>query len=208
MYLFNRSRVARPDDVPGAIAWAVDIAGKASSIGGMQVSAWISVLSVDAGTIVWTAAFETLSDWETAMTKLAADDGYNKAVASGSQLFRGGVSDGMLNLISGMTDEAADFAYVAVVRATAANGQIGAAMQQGVALAAAATKTGGLNTIFGAQVTGAYGGVEWLTGAPSIAALEASLQAINSDPSFLALVDSGGTVYQSDAAQSLFRRLS
>lgn len=53
-------------------------------------------------------------------------------------------ADGMLNLISGMTDEAADFAYVAVVQATAANGQIGAAMQQGVALAAAATKTGGI----------------------------------------------------------------
>jgi hypothetical protein len=34
------------------------------------------------------------------------------------------------------------------------------------------------------------------------------MQAINSDPSFLALVDSGGTVYQSDAEQSLFRRIA
>jgi len=140
--------------------------------------------------------------------KLAADADYGAAVAGGGELFTGSVADGLLNVISGMPSEPTDYAYVTAVHATAANGQIGAAMQQGVALAAAATATGGLNTVFGAEVTGQYGGVRWLTGAPSIAAMEESMHAINGDPSFLALVDAGGAVYQPNATQALFRRIS
>ena len=205
MYLFNRSRVARPDTLPSALAWAVDIAGRASSVAGIQVSTWMSMLSQEGGTIVWSAGFDTLSDWEAAFGKLAADADYGAAVAGGGELFTGSVADGLLNVISGMPSEPTDYAYVTAVHATAANGQIGAAMQQGVALAAAATATGGLNTVFGAEVTGQYGGVRWLTGAPSIAAMEESMHAINGDPSFLALVDAGGAVYQPNATQALFR---
>ena len=222
MYLFNRSRVARPDTLPSALAWAVDIAGRASSVAGIQVSTWMSMLSQEGGTIVWSAGFDTLSDWEAAFGKLAADADYGAAVAGGGELFTGSVADGLLNVISGMPSEPTDYAYVTAVHATAANGQIGAAMQQGVALAAAATATGGLNTVFGAEVpwlalwlrelgaevTGQYGGVRWLTGAPSIAAMEESMHAINGDPSFLALVDAGGAVYQPNATQALFRRIS
>ena len=208
MYLFNRSRVARPDTLPSALAWAVDIAGRASSVAGIQVSTWMSMLSQEGGTIVWSAGFDTLSDWEAAFGKLAVDADYGAAVAGGGELFTGSVADGLLNVISGMPSEPTDYAYVTAVHATAANGQIGAAMQQGVALAAAATATGGLNTVFGAEVTGQYGGVRWLTGAPSIAAMEESMHAINGDPSFLALVDAGGAVYQPNATQALFRRIS
>ena len=139
MYLFNRSRVARPDTLPSALAWAVDIAGRASSVAGIQVSTWMSMLSQEGGTIVWSAGFDTLPDWEAAFGKLAADADYGAAVAGGGELFTGSVADGLLNVISGMPSEPTDYAYVTAVHATAANGQIGAAMQQGVALAAAAT---------------------------------------------------------------------
>ncbi|MDP2289886.1 MAG: hypothetical protein Q8M22_01770 [Actinomycetota bacterium] len=207
MYLFNRGRVAHPDHFTDAVAWAVDIAGKASSVAGVQVEAWASVLSPDAGTIVWTAVFDTLTDCEAAMDKLGADSAYNAAVTSGAPLFTGTVTDGLLNLITGPTGTEPDYAYVASVQAVAANGQIAAAMQHGVAIAAAATATGGLTTMFGAEVTGPYGGVRWLTGAPSIAALEASMVAVNSDPAFVALVDGGGGVFQPGAQQLLFRRI-
>ena len=78
----------------------------------------------------------------------------------------------------------------------------------GVVRFAEAAREAGLPTVFGAEVTGQYGGVRWLTGAPSIAAMEESMHAINGDPSFLALVDAGGAVYQPNATQALFRRIS
>jgi len=208
MYLFNRTRSARPEKFTEAMTWAVQIAEKASSILGTKVSVWGTVLSPDISTLSWTCAFDTLADWADRSAGLAADQDYASSVTAAAPLFHGPVSDSMSGLISGMSGNPEANNFVAVVRATAASGHLAGAVQHGAALAAAATATGGLNTVFGSSVTGNYGGVIWLTGAPTMAELEASMNKTNADPAFVALVDSGAANFQPNATQSLHYRIS
>ncbi len=208
MYIFNRTRIARPERFSDAVVWSIDIAGKASSASGLPIEVWTSVMGVGAGTIAWTTSVESLAEFEVATDKLAGDAAYNEAGNSGHDLFTGGVDDGMLNVLSEVAADGPELTHVAVVSATAAVGQLAAAMQHGLAIASAANATSELTTWFGAEVTGAYGGVRWLTGAPSIAALEASMIAVNSDPAFVALVDAGGTNFVPGAIQTIYRRLA
>jgi hypothetical protein len=208
MYLFSRTRSAHPGQFPAALAFANEITAKASAITGLEIGAWTSVMSPSAGDIVWTAFFETLAEWEAASDKLAADADYNSAVEKADGLFAGPVIDQMASLLSPLPEGEPDATYVAAVTAVAANGQVGAAVQHGLAIAESATKIGGLTTVFAMATNGPYGGVSWFTGAPTIAALEAAFNAINGDPGFLQLVDSGGNLFQTGATQTTYRRVA
>jgi hypothetical protein len=208
MYLFSRTRAADPGRFTAALAFATEITATARAVTGLEISAWTSVMSPSAGDIVWTAFFETLAEWEVATDKLAADAVYNSAVEQADELFTGPVIDQMASLLSPLGEGEPEATYVAVVTAVAANGQIGAAVQHGLAIAEAATKLGGLNTVFAMATTGPYGGVSWFSGAPTIAALQAAEDAINADPAFVELVDSGGNLFQTGATQTIYRRLA
>jgi autotransporter adhesin len=208
MYLFSRTRTAHPGHFTAALTFATEITATASAVTGLEISAWTSVMSPSAGEIAWTAFFETLADWEVATDKLGADATYNSAVENADGLFMGPVIDQMASLLSPLPEGEPDATYVSVVTAVAANGHIGAAVQHGLAIATAATELGGVATSFALATTGAYGGVSWFTGAPTIAALEAAANAINADPAFLELVDSGGDLFQTGATQTMYRRIA
>ena len=207
MYLFTRTRTAHPGHFMTAMTFATEITATARAVSGVEIHAWISVMSPSAGDIVWTAWFDTLADWEVATDKLGADAAYNSAVEKSDGLFTGPVIDQMASLLSPLPEGEPDATYVTVVTAVAANGQIGAAVQFGLAMAETATKLGGLNTSFAMATTGPYGGVMWFTGAPTIAAMDAAANAFNSDPAFLQLVDSGGNLFQNGATQTTYRRI-
>lgn len=206
MYLFSRGRTAQSGRANEAMGLAVEVAAKASAVAGIEVSAWASVLSPSAGTIIWSAWFEHLTDWEAATGKLGADTSYIDMVAGMDGAFTGPVVDNLMMLVHG-EPPAENPTYVASVEAVSSHGHIVEAVAHGVALAEAATRIGGLTTMFAVGSTGPYGGVGWFTVAPDIASMEAGEQKVNSDPSFLALVDSGGTLYQPGAQQTMYRRL-
>jgi multisubunit Na+/H+ antiporter MnhG subunit len=207
MYLFNRTRVAHPAHASAALSFAAEIAVKASSVSGTEINAWSSVMSPNAGAIAWTAWFENLADWEVAAEKLGADPGYNHMVEMSDSYFTGPVIDGMASIVSPMPDVNERAEYVTIVSTVAANGHIAAAVDHGLKIATTASRIEGLTTLFAMDVTGPYGGVAWMTGAPNIAAMDKSLAAINSSAEFAKLVDSGGNLYQGQATQITYRRL-
>ena len=208
MYLFSRARSVHPGQFTAALAFAAEITATATAVSGVEINAWTAVMSPTAGDIVWTAWFDTLADWEVASDKLGADAAYISAVEKADGLFTGPVVDQMASVLSPLPEGGPDATYVSVVNVVAANGQLAAAMQHGLAIAESATKLSGLTTSFAMGTTGPYGGVAWFSGAPTIAALEAGANAVNSDPAFLQLVDSGGHLFQTGATQTTYRRVA
>ena len=189
-----------------AFTYVNEITAQAAAVSGVEINAWITVGSPNAATVGWSAWFETMSAWEAATDKLAADTLYNEAIEGGDSLFTGSVTDRLINVITPLSIDAPP-TYVGTVNAVAAAGHFGDAINHGLEIAAAATEISGLNTLFGIGSTGPYGGIGWLTGAPDIAAFEAGQNKINADPKFLELVDSGGKFYAPGAEQTLYRRL-
>lgn len=166
-------------------------------------------MSPELGTVVWAVVVESLEELETAEDKLMMSDSFVQLVESGSKLFMGPMRDGLAQVVSGNFDPKAQLpAYVAVVRATAANGRLGDAMAAGVEIAEAATRIAGTPTSFLVDVTGDYGGCRWNSAFADIGSVQRSEAALMADEGWLALIDRVGTCYQQGATQSMYRRIS
>jgi hypothetical protein len=208
MYLFTRSRRMRAADPAGAMAWTIGITEQVRTITGHQVDAWASVLSPDAGLIVWSMWAEHLADVEQAGDKLAASPEFLESLKAGDSVAEGPVVDGLAVLVHGELDLAAGPpSYVAVANAVAAPGHLSDAITAGIEIADHATRVSGQSTVFVVNSTGPYGGCAWLTGCPDIETVEAGEGALMADPEWLKLIDRVGTSYNNDAAQAVYRRI-
>lgn len=209
MYTFSRRRAAVPTRGPAAMALATEISALSAAVTGLPVSTWVSWLSPDADTIVWSATAEHLSDLETAFDKLALDEGFQELNERGEPLFVGGIIDSLAKVVYGspLTTPGQTPEYASVVRTTARNGRIREALSAGVQLARQATEVSGVPTSFLVEVTGAFGGVRWASGGSSVAEVEHSLAQLADDLGWLELVDSVGTVFGTGTRQDLYRRI-
>jgi hypothetical protein len=206
MYLFTRTtRLSSP----AALQWAADVGALAGEISGQQIDLWGTVYSPGFGTIVWTAWFEQLGALQAMTEALESSDAYAAKAAEGAELIEGGIDDAIAQLISGEPD--GSDAFVSSVRAACAGGNIARAMSCGVELAEGATRITGKSTSFLRSVTGAYGGVGWLTGAADLAEFQTTQEALAAEPSWLKTVDATEGAFVEDVAvtqATLYRKLS
>ena len=189
MYLFSRRTRLAPGKARDGMEWAAGICGKVREVSGMEVSLWTTVMSPAVGTIVWNTVVETLTDLESAMAKLNADDIFVATALQGATLTDGTLDDTVIQMLNAEPDPNARPSYAAVVQAQLANGHFRSGIECGLEIAQRATELGGLKTVFGVTTTGTYAGVGWITGAESLAELEATEQKVNTDPGFLELLD-------------------
>lgn len=208
MYLFTRAGRLVPGSMRQAMEFVGSVTEEVRRQTELDVHAWTSMLSPSTGTTVWAAFVDDLEQLEVANDKLATTGSYLDIIEKGSRLFEGPFSDGLAQVVFGEPDPTAPLPnYVARVKATAVNGQLTAAMENGVKIAETVTQITGVPTAFLADVTGAYGGCRWTTGFSSIAELERAESALMADQSWLSLIDRAGTAYTSDAHQTIYRRI-
>ena len=206
MYLFTRSRKFAPNNAADAVAWSVETAGKATQISGLPVTAWGSMWGEDVGTVVWSAFVDDLAALEEAGDKLAVDSGFNQRLADADAMFTGPVVDSLAQLIHG-EPRAEPPGYVTAVTARLANGRFNDGIAAAIEIAQTAEAIGGHPTSVALAVTGAYGGLVFVTGFPDIGTLQGGESALNADPKFAALIDRVGDCFQADAQQAIYRRL-
>jgi hypothetical protein len=207
MYLFTRSRRVGSPDFAGAMGWVATVTEQVRGITGQPVDAWGTVMSPDAGTIVWSMWAEHLSDVEQAGDKLGASSEYAATVKDGDGFFDGPIVDGLASLVHGAPDPDAEVNYVSVATAVAAPGHLSDAITGGIEIADHATRVSGQPTLFLVNATGPYGGCAWVTGSPDVGVVETGESALMSDPEWLKLIDRAGIAYTPEAAQTLYRRI-
>ncbi len=199
MYIFSRTAVAAPGKAPAAMAFAVEVAAKVASLTGIPLSVYTGTFGIPLGTILWSSRVDSHVQLAEIQAKTLGDAGYMAMVATATDLFAPGISDGLTEIVA--TSMAAPSAVVSATQATIANGKIAEAMELGVAIQAAVAKATGLGTAFCADVYGAYGGVRWLIGGASMADLDAGRAAMNADPTFQSLVAKAGDCYLAGSGQ-------
>jgi hypothetical protein len=208
MYLFTRQARLEPEHQLTGVEWAISITEKVNQITSLNVGLWTPMLSPGLGTLSWGAAVESLGDLEDADAKLMADPMYLDALGKGAEFISGGADDQVAQFISNPASDA-NTSHVAVVQSTLANGAFARGVEVGVAIAEKATELGGLPTAFLLASTGTYAGCAWITSATSIRQLEAAEQAVNGDPSFIAMVDKDAATcfVEGITTQSIWRRI-
>jgi hypothetical protein len=208
MYMFyRRGRLAGAD----GIEWAAEIAQAASKISDHQIDLWGTVYSEAFGTVSWTSWFEDLATLQAFSDTLTASEEYQQMAAKGADLIVDGVDDGLMQLLAGAPDPEADPQFVTGVTAVGAAGNLERSVSAGIDIAETASRITGLNTLFARAMTGAYGGIGWLTGYASMAEYEEAQNALAADPAWLKLIDSTEGAFVEDPAltqATLYRKLA
>ena len=210
MYIFTRTAQLAPGKTRAAMAWAVGITEQVNKVTELDVSLWTPVFSRAIGRLVWSTIVESLTQLEAAEAKLLAEDRYITEVDRGAEFTTDGIDDALASLVRFNPDPNRRPQYVAVVDATVAPGSFGRAIEVGVEIADRATRVSGLETTFAAGVTGAYGGVVWITGATSLDELQAGENAINGDQDFVAYLDreAANVFLPGSSEQTILRRIA
>ena len=207
MYLFARSRSISPAKMRAAVGVAVEAAGRVRELTGLTIWVWSPVLSRQITSVAWTTRVEHLGELEAADDKIMASTEFGDWVEQNDALFTGPLDDAVTQVLYGTPSDEPS-AYVQVAQGTCANGSVAEAMGFGAEIAEAASRITGLQTMFGAGLTGSYGGVVWITGAPDLAAVEAANAALAANDEWGKLVDRAGHAFQPGVAVSLLRRLN
>lgn len=211
MYLFSRQGRLSGAKFRESIGWAAAVTNQVAQTTGLPVGLWSQTFSA-VGTLVWATFVPDLGALEAANDKLMVDDAYNDLVEHGQEFtIPGSFDDSLSVVISGEPDPERTVEYVTTVRSTIVAGSLAAGMALGVEIAQRAQAITGLPEMFLADATGNYGGVGWIGGFANIAELEAAQMAINTDASFIELIDTKAKGVYTDQAgatsQLVFRRI-
>ena len=195
------------------MGWAVAAGERVTQTTGLPIGVWSQVYSPGVGTLVWATFVPDLATIEGATDKLAVDDAYNELGDRAVEfVLPGTVDDSLSVVVHGEPDPNRQIEYVASVRGTIAAGKIAKGMALGVEIAQKAEQITGVPTAFVGDATGNYGGVAWLTGFANVGALEAAEMALNTDESFIDLIDKKASeVYSAvpgATTQLIYRRIS
>lgn len=208
MYLFSRSRRLDPAHGRAGMAYAVEAGQKASQITGLDIGVWAEVFSPGLGTISWATMVPDLLALEQAMDKLAVADDFMSAVESHASLFSGFGEDHLYQLVDGEPDPERRPSYAVVVRGRCRAGHLVDGIGLGAEIAQRVTEMTGDPTLFATGATGDWGEVMWLTSFDDIERAEASEATLMADPNWLTMLDErAGAAYESDATQTMYRRL-
>ena len=213
MYLFSRRAQLSGARLRDAMGWAVAAGERVTQTTGLPIGVWSQVYSPGVGTLVWATFVPDLATLEGATDKLAVDDAYNELGDRAVEfVLPGTVDDSLSVVVHGEPDPNRQIEYVASVRGTIAAGKIAKGMALGVEIAQKAEQITGVPTAFVGDATGNYGGVAWLTGFANVGALEAAEMALNTDESFIDLIDKKASeVYSAvpgATTQLIYRRIS
>lgn len=214
MYLFTRRARLGGGKISDAIGWAAGINERVNAASGLEVSMWTPAYSPGVGTVTWATFVPDLVTLEKSFDILTADDGYNQLVDRGAEFVVPGTVEDTLDLIlyGSQPDPDRHVSYVAVVRSTMKAGGLSRGITLGIEIAEKAKQITGMPTAFLASATGNYGGVAWITSFTDAAELERAQMALNSDPSFVELIDNNaGSVYTDHpgaTTQTIHRRIA
>jgi hypothetical protein len=208
MYLFTRAGRFQPGSIRESMEFVQAVTEKVRQETGLRVIVWTSTMSPDFGTTMWSTFVDDLGQLEEAEDKLMVSDSFLDLAEKGNKLLTGPLTDGLGQVVHGAPDLSGPLPnYLSVARATAANGQLKAALGGGVEIAETATRITGANTTFVVDVTGAYGGCRWGSQFADIGELQRAEAALMADESWLDLIDRVGSAYAQDARQEIFRRI-
>ena len=208
MHIFSRTAQAKPEHVFDAAAFAVEVAGKVTSITGKPVSAFSGVYGHPLGTVVWSVRADSQAELADDDAKILGDPGYVDLVQRNIHLFDGPATDQLVAVVSSSLAPTPKPIY-SLLTATIANGKFTPAMAFGVKAQAYVAKSTGLANAFTSSVFGAFGAIGWLTGAASMADVDRYTEWQATDPGFHALVDEASDLFIPGSGQSsLIKRLN
>ena len=210
MYRFARTARLAVGNPRDSMDWAVRITEKVNQISGVPVTLWTSFASEDANMCSWSLTVEDPAEIEAIDSKLAVDNGFvSLAAESARYMAEGTLRDRLSTVVYASSETNNDAHWAQATSATVTPGNVRRGLELGVQFAQMANQLTGLQTIFETGITGQFGSVLWVMLADSFGQLQQAEMQLNSDASFLELIDTEASkAYQPiGATVSCYRRV-
>ena len=207
MYLFSRRAQIASGQDRHAIAWAVEVGGVASKACGLPIATWASVLSPGVGEIVWSMMAPSMEALHAATLATAASEEFTSRVEAATDLWTGPPTDLVGEILYGGPSPVGPPSLALTIRADALPGRLGTALALGAEIAVLVEQITGSSTMFGRNVTGSFGGVSWISGYASAAAIDEANGKLRADERYLAALDRVGEQYLPGAQTQLLQRI-
>ncbi len=200
MYLFSRTRQARPDKVLDAMPAAAEIASKVTQITGLDIYVWTYRFGEPFGTMMWSCRVDSQAQLFEATEKLTADATYVDMALSMTDYYDGPALDGLFRVVSG-TPSPEPRKFLSVTRATMRNGKYAEAMEFGVGMQEFVAAELDCPTMFGSVVHGAFADVGWIFGAESMDQIDAFADWQATNEEFAARIQSASDLFVEGSGQ-------
>ena len=194
MYLFSRTAVLG-GGLTASMSWAADITNHINDKHDIGLSLWGVSQGAPVGTVGWTAMFESHAAQADAGAAIQADPEYLRLVDEGQEfMLPGSGQDALRQILDGGPGDTP--AQVAILTTgQAGNGKIVQAIEFGIETNQYLSSLTGLESAFLVDAYGAFGQVTWIQGFPDMAAVDAALETINSDPGYMERVTNAGALF-------------
>ena len=210
MYLFTRLATLRGNE-RRSIAWAVEMTNHVNSLSDHTLTLWRAEFGYPVGTVAWSTWVESMDALRKGFDPVAADDGYYDLIDAGLEFIQDPPQDLLRRAIHGEPGSTppAPGAVTSVTTAVVANGQYAEAAAWGIEMAELVQQITGHPTMFLADAYGTFGQVTWLTGAPDLAAADASGELVQANPDYVKrLSDVGDLFVPASGQQRLVSRIA
>jgi len=210
MYLFSRLATLRGNE-RRSIAWAVEMTNHVNSLSDHTLTLWRAEFGYPVGTVAWSTWVESMDALRKGFDPVAADDGYYDLIDAGLEFIQDPPQDLLRRAIHGEPGSTppAPGAVTSVTTAVVANGQYAEAAAWGIEMAELVQQITGHPTMFLADAYGTFGQVTWLTGAPDLAAADASGELVQANPDYVKrLSDVGDLFVPASGQQRLVSRIA
>ncbi|MEM9041032.1 MAG: hypothetical protein AAGD33_14130 [Actinomycetota bacterium] len=171
MYVFSRTRLARPERMLDAMQSSVEIAQKASEISGIGIYVWSARFGAPLGTMSWSCRVDSQADFHTAGEKLTVDPSYLEMAQALSDHYQGPAEDALMRVVSGTPSDSPSKFYM-VTTAAMAGGRYTEAVAWSVGMQEYVSDALGRPGMFGTRTYGGFADVGWLLGFESMAEVD------------------------------------
>ena len=208
MKMFTRDMILNGPPV-AVREWAVGIARAYEEVTGNDLAVWTSLAGGINGHTTWSMPVEGAATLTAAAEQAFADEGYLARIEEGRGFFRGEPHDTLYRAYTPVPDGRGEPGNVAVVTsATAAAGNLGAAVGWGMEAAEHVAKVAGVETVLLGNSAGSFSRLTWITVVEDAAAADAMDDATSDDEGYRKLVARGGPYFVDDSARTqLFLRI-
>lgn len=196
MYINLRSgQIA--NDMPAAMAFAVDIAETVEEATGVSVAVWTGLYGVPMGTVSWSSQIESFSTMATLGQKLGESAAYNDKVASATAagLFvTGSFQDRLANIVH-QAGTPGPVQFVSSLTAIAQAGKAAEAMAFGVETADFVSSLTGTAVAFAANTFAEVGSVSWIAGYDDASAVDDAQAAVAGSAEYMERTRAAGELF-------------
>jgi len=188
----------------------VEIAAYTSQVSGLEVLPWVPVYGEPAGTVVFSARVDSLAAMGAVEEKLLADPGYLQRVAvANGRFYTAPVTDQITEFVGMAGSGGGARQFATIITAQAAPGKIAESMAWAVDMMNEVSKLTHQDVVLVRGLYGPWATLGWITGADSLADIDAAGAALSADPGYVDKLDQGGHLFVTGSASSrLIRRLA